>query len=441
MPDFNTDFYIERFRKMIECKTVSVKDSFAPEEFMKLRDVMRELFPEIHKKAEIQYFSEDCWLYKITGKDTSRNIMLMSHHDVVEATGEWKYPPFAGEVHDGKIWGRGTFDTKASLFAEFTAVEELLAAGFVPCCNLYIGSSHNEERFGDGMPSVNEYFKKEGLRFEVVLDEGGAIITPPVDGVKAAKCAMVGIHEKGRFYYTCTASNQTAYQSLIKARKKNTVERMTAFIEAVNTSDMFIVNLNQPVRDMFTYIAPHISFPLNLAFANLKLTAPIIKKIMPKLNPLAKGLISTTCNFIKIEGSSAEKKCTATAYFQPVSLDDFNKDIESFTKLAEEYGITVTKNDNCDYHEPADIHSEGFRYTKKCIEEVFPENPVVPYVLPSGGTDARVFRDVCDCNLRFTPFKISDKQLDLVHCPNENLDISCIPDGIKFYKHFVKNYR
>ena len=191
MPCFTTDYYLDRLRKMIECETVSVKGSFTPDEFMKLREVMKELFPEIHKKAEIQYFSEDCWLYKITGKDTSRNIMLMSHHDVVEATGEWKYPPFAGEVHDGKIWGRGTFDTKASLFAEFTAVEELLADGFIPSCNLYIGSSHNEERFGDGMSLVNEYFKKEGLRFDVVLDEGGAIIAPPVDGVKAGKCAMV----------------------------------------------------------------------------------------------------------------------------------------------------------------------------------------------------------------------------------------------------------
>ncbi len=441
MPCFTTDYYLNRLRKMIECETVSVKGSFTPDEFMKLREVMKELFPEIHKKAEIQYFSEDCWLYKITGKDTSRNIMLMSHHDVVEATGEWKYPPFAGEVHDGKIWGRGTFDTKASLFAEFTAVEELLADSFIPSCNLYIGSSHNEERFGDGMPLVNEYFKKEGMRFDVVLDEGGAIIAPPVDGVKAGKCAMVGIHEKGRYYFTCTASSSTAYQSFIKARKKNPVERMTAFIEAVNTSDIFMVNLNQQVKDMFTYIAPHISFPLNLAFKNLKITAPLIKKIMPKLNPLAKGLISTTCNFIKIEGSSAEKKCTATAYLQPVSMEDFKKDIESFKKLAEEYGISVTQDENCDYHEPADINSPGFRYTKKCIEEIFPEYPVVPYVLPSGGTDARVFRDVTDCNLRFTPFVISDKQLDLVHQPNENLDTACIPAGIKFYKHFVKNYK
>lgn len=441
MPDFTVSYYIDRLRKMIECETVSVKGSFNPDEFMKLREVMRELFPEIHKQAEIQYFSEDCWLYKIKGTDTSRNIMLMAHHDVVEATGDWKYPPFACEVHEGKIWGRGTLDTKTSLFAEFTAIEELLTKGFVPPCNLYIASSHNEERLGDGMPLVNEYFKKECIRFEIVLDEGGAIIVPPVEGVKAAKCAMIGIHEKGRYYFTCTTSTESAYQNFGKARKKNPVERMTAFIEEVNTSDIFVVRLNKQVKDMFRYIAPHISFPLNVVFSKLEFTAPIIKKIMPMLNPQAKGLISTSCTFTKIEGSSADKKCTATAYIQPVSSEDFKKDIESFRKLAEKYGISVTQDENCDYHEPADIDTDGFRYTQKCIEEVFPKNPVVPYILPSGGTDARVFRDVCDCNLRFAPISISDKQLDLVHQPNENLDVTCIPDAIKFYKQFVRNYK
>ena len=57
MPKFNTDYYVPRLRKMVQCETVSKKDSFTPDEFMKLRGVMRELFPVIHEKAEISYFS------------------------------------------------------------------------------------------------------------------------------------------------------------------------------------------------------------------------------------------------------------------------------------------------------------------------------------------------------------------------------------------------
>lgn len=440
MPDFETSYYVERLQKMIACETVSKKDSFDPKEFMKLRKVMKKLFPKIHKVAEIEYFSDDCWMYKIKGKDTTRNVMVMSHHDVVEAEGDWKYPPFAGEVHDGKIWGRGTVDTKTPLFAEFQAIEELLCEGFVPECNVYIGSSHNEERFGDGMPTAKDALKERGISFEWVLDEGGAIIAPPVDGVRASRCAMVAVHERGRFTLTCTASSDSIYQDITKAKKKNPVERMTAFIEEVNTSDVFIVRLNKQVRDMLEFIAPHINFPLNKIFSNLNVTSPLIKQVMPSLNPQARGLIGTTCTFTKIEGSSTDKKCTATAFLQPVSSEDFKKDIESFTELAKKYGISVEMNENGQFFEPADIDSDGFRYVKKCIEEVFPEHPVVPFILPAG-TDARVFRELSPANLRFAPIRLSNKQLGLVHCPDENIDLPNLLCAVRFYKHLIRNYK
>ncbi|MBO5290655.1 MAG: hypothetical protein J6B35_03610, partial [Clostridia bacterium] len=79
--------YALKLAEMIKCKTVSVDGSFDDTEFKKLRKVMEELFPLIHKNTEKMIFSDDCWVYKLKGKDESRNIMIMSHHDVVEATG------------------------------------------------------------------------------------------------------------------------------------------------------------------------------------------------------------------------------------------------------------------------------------------------------------------------------------------------------------------
>ncbi|MBO5433950.1 MAG: M20/M25/M40 family metallo-hydrolase, partial [Clostridia bacterium] len=116
--------YALKLAEMIKCKTVSVDGSFDDTEFKKLRKVMEELFPLIHKNTEKTIFSDDCWVYKLKGKDESRNIMIMSHHDVVEAKGEWLHPGFCGEIFDGNLWGRGTIDTKTPLFAEFSALEE-----------------------------------------------------------------------------------------------------------------------------------------------------------------------------------------------------------------------------------------------------------------------------------------------------------------------------
>ncbi len=124
--------YARRLARMIQCKTVSVKGAYDDAEFAKLRRVVEELFPEVHRRMERQIFSEDCWVYELRGKDCSRNIMLMSHHDVVAAEGEWTYNPFGGEIAEGRLWGRGTVDTKAPLFAEFSALEELLSQGWEP---------------------------------------------------------------------------------------------------------------------------------------------------------------------------------------------------------------------------------------------------------------------------------------------------------------------
>jgi len=60
------------------------------------------------------------------GSDPKGEVLCLSGHmDVVPAGDEkiWKYPPFAAEIHDDKIWGRGTADMKGALAAQIYALE------------------------------------------------------------------------------------------------------------------------------------------------------------------------------------------------------------------------------------------------------------------------------------------------------------------------------
>ncbi len=432
--------YALRLQKMIQCKTVSVKDSYDDAEFAKLRDVMVELFPTVHKTAEKITFSDDCWIYKIKGADETRNIMLMSHHDVVEVSGEWEHEGFSGEICDGKIWGRGTVDTKTPLFAEFSALEELLNEGFVPPCNIWLGSSHNEELGGDGIPLALEYFKENNITFEVILDEGGALIEPPLAGMKADKCGMVAVHEKGRIYLNCTATAGNGHASLTAGAKATPVERMSSFINEVMTNDIFIRRLNPQVEAMFKHMAPYLKFPMNMLLSNLWLFGGIIKKVMPKINAQAGGLIGTTCTFNKIEGSSEAKQCTAKAFVRPVDEKDFEADLNKFKEIAKKYDIEVEMTEDSEYHAPADMSKSQFEYTMNCIGEVFPQYPASPFILPAG-TDARTLTDVCECVLRFAPIRLSAQQLGSVHAENENIDIDSVANCVAFYKHFIENYQ
>ena len=55
----------------------------------------------------------------IKGKREGKKILFDGHIDTVPVTDEsvWEFPPFAAEIHDGKIYGRGTSDMKGSVAA------------------------------------------------------------------------------------------------------------------------------------------------------------------------------------------------------------------------------------------------------------------------------------------------------------------------------------
>lgn len=432
-----TEYYAQRLARMIRCKTVSVKGSYDDAEFARLRGVMEELFPLVHQRMERHIFSQDCWVYELKGRDASRSILLMSHHDVAAAEGTWEHDPFAAELVDGRLWGRGTVDTKTPLFAEFSALEELLGSGWDPPCNVFLASSHNEELGGDGIPTALTYFKERGLTFEVVLDEGGAIIDPPLSGMTCEKCAMVAVHEKGRYKLNCAASAASAHTGLSAAVTASPIERMAGFLQEAASGKLFIRRLNPQVRAMFQHLAPHCKFPMNAVLGNLWLTAPLLQKVMPKLNPQAGAMLGTVCSFSKIEGD--DKGCTATVSFKAVDGDDMARDLDALRAAANKYGVDITIDPASEYHGPADMGQPAFTYTMERIRAVFPDYPPVPFILPAG-TDARWITDICPCVLRFAPIRLSAQQLGSVHSENENIDLDAIVDAVTFYTDFLRSY-
>ena len=53
-------------------------------------------------------------------------LLLYAHTDVVPAEAEhWSHPPFAGEIADGYVWGRGAADMKDTV-AEYLMVQGVL---------------------------------------------------------------------------------------------------------------------------------------------------------------------------------------------------------------------------------------------------------------------------------------------------------------------------
>ncbi|MBQ5369036.1 MAG: M20/M25/M40 family metallo-hydrolase, partial [Peptococcaceae bacterium] len=161
--------------QMVQKETISSRNQEDRSKFEAFHAVLEELFPHVHATCEKHSFNGSL-LYKWQGNGEGEPILLMSHLDVVEGNGIWEHEPFSGDIDEkGRVWGRGTVDTKASLFCIFEAVEELIAGGYVPNCDVYIASSCTEEWSGDGAPSTVQYLAAQNIRLRLVLDEGGFV--------------------------------------------------------------------------------------------------------------------------------------------------------------------------------------------------------------------------------------------------------------------------
>ncbi len=69
---------------------------------------------------------------RIAGRGESPPLLLQGHVDVVAARGEWQHEPFAGELHDGYVWGRGALDMKGGVAMMLAAFMRAQAGGAPP---------------------------------------------------------------------------------------------------------------------------------------------------------------------------------------------------------------------------------------------------------------------------------------------------------------------
>ena len=433
--------YAAKLSQMINCKTVWTSNDENKDEFDRFYSVVENLFPNVASKAKKLVFGGGCFFYVIEGSQATRNILLMSHHDVVDGGEGWETDPFSATERDGYLYGRGTIDTKTPLFAELMAAEELLSAGYdFKGINLYIGSSHNEEVGGDGMVLATDYFKAEGIRFDVVLDEGGAITEGQIPGVKH-KSAVVAVHEKSRHYYKCKLdSTQVGHGGFGKAAD-SAAENMSRFIAEVKSTEIYKGNFYPEVRATFERHSPYMSFPLNLLFGNMGLFSPIIKKIMMGI-PAASAMLSTTVAFPTVfAGDPSQplfrsKTAEAIMFIRCIREDDLYRGLEKIKEIGRKYGVTIEETER-DYCQPTDFNGEQFRLVEKLLNDHFPDVIVAPFLL-TAGTDARRFTDVADNILRFAPIDLNKKQFATIHNPNEHIAIDNIGQCVEFYKEFVR---
>jgi acetylornithine deacetylase/succinyl-diaminopimelate desuccinylase-like protein len=174
---------------------------------------------------------------RVQGSDRRRpGLAVHGHLDVVPASSaDWQVDPFAAEVRDGCVWGRGAIDMKDMDAMILANIRDLARSGVMPPRDLVFCFFADEEAGGvlgshwvvDNHPEVFE-----GVN-EAISEVGGFSVTVPAKGTGApTRAYLIQTAEKGMAWLRLTAHGRAGHGSV--PNDENAIVRLAAAIGRID---------------------------------------------------------------------------------------------------------------------------------------------------------------------------------------------------------------
>ena len=173
-------------RQLVACET-AVRSPVTPEflaETRKCRSLVAGMLETLGCEVH-EWDTQDGYptlAARLPGSGVGRSLTFNGHIDVVPVgnTSAWSHDPWAGEIVDGKLYGRGTADMKAGLVSMIYAAKSVLAAGYRPAGDVWFHVVSDEELVGYGtrdciekFPATAAVLDAEPTDLTIIPTEGG----------------------------------------------------------------------------------------------------------------------------------------------------------------------------------------------------------------------------------------------------------------------------
>jgi carboxypeptidase PM20D1 len=441
-----SDSVVSHLSQAIQYRTMSFQDVSLMDstQFEGFLGFLQKTYPLVHSRLSLEKISSYSLLFKWNGSNSSlKPILLMGHYDVVpviQGTQKmWKKQPFAGEIADGFVYGRGTLDDKSTVLGILEAVELLLKQNYQPARSIYLAFGHDEEISGrNGAQKIAALLQARNLSFEYLVDEGGTVKTDGLSGL-TAPIALIGIAEKGYTSIKLTATGEGGHSSMPPAQ--TSIGMLAEGIDKLQ-KNQFPSELTVVANGMFDYLGPEMPFAQKLVMANRWLFAPVVKNMVSKTNAGAAMLRTTIAPTVfnaGVKDNVLPVEASATVNFRILPGESVKSVVAHVKKAIDNDNIKVenlTQFDS-DPSPVADTASLGFRVLHRSIKKNFPKAVVAPYLLV-GATDARYYRHVCQNAFRFMPIRLTDEDLKRPHGTNERIGVEDFKNAIRFYVTLIQ---
>ncbi|MEN9687808.1 MAG: hypothetical protein RL381_820 [Actinomycetota bacterium] len=369
---------------------------------------------------------------EIEGADSSRpGLVVHGHIDVVPAhAADWSVDPFAAEIRDGMIWGRGAVDMKNVDAMILAIVRKWARTGYKPPRRIVLAFFADEEA---GMTYGSRWMAAEHPEVfagctEAISEVGGFSVTVG-DG---KRLYFVEAAQKGIHWMKLTAQGRAGHGSMM-----NDENALTALTEAVAKIGRYSwpQRYTKTVKVLFQKIAQATGKPYDES--DLR---PLLKEIGPTSRMIG-ATLQNTANPTMLEAGYKANVIPGTASavidgrFLPGYEEELNTTIRSI--IGPDIEIETVSRDIA-----LEVTFEGDLVDAMCnaITRHDPEGIPVPYLM-SGGTDNKALSELGIVGYGFSPLRLPP-DLDfmaLFHGVDERVPISGLEFGVNVLADFLEN--
>ncbi len=331
---------------------------------------------------------------RLKGTGAKQPILLLAHEDVVPVDrAHWTFDPFAAEIKNGVLYGRGASDDKSPLAAHLETILQLHRA-HQPLTRdvIFLAEASEETSSPAGMATiVKDYWPK--IACEFAINEGGA--AEVAVGPNAGKIAYFGIAtgEKLPRGVTLTAKGHSGHASVPVL--DNPVTHLAAAVAKLGAWET-PTRLNDTTREFFARLAT-ISPPAQAALFR-SLDSPETQRTLHAQLPAFYSMLHTTVvpTIFKAGFKSNVIPPDATATLDIRALPDENMPAfyAEMNRLIDDPSITINPPDLTDSMPSAptsSIHTPLYAAIEAAQRALIPEAITVP-VMSTGATDSAFLR-------------------------------------------------
>jgi acetylornithine deacetylase/succinyl-diaminopimelate desuccinylase-like protein len=368
---------------------------------------------------------------RVAGKDSSRPPLLIhAHLDVVPAeASEWSVDPFAGEIKDDYVWGRGAVDMKDMDAMALAVVRDWSRTGVQPDRDIVLAFVADEEaggKFG-AHHMVDNHPELFADCTEAISEVGGFSVTVGGD----LRMYLIQTAEKGMAWLKLRAENRPGHGSMV--HRDNAVTELARAVTRVGEHE-FPLHITPTVRTFLQQLA-------ELTGLDIDLDDP--RDALPHLGGMARmigAVLSNTANPTMLNAGYKANviPSSAEAVIDTRFLPGYEQEL--YDTIDELIGENVTWEMHT-HQVSVETPFEGavVDAMAAALKAEDPTGVMVPYMM-SGGTDAKSFSELGIRNFGFTPLLLPP-ELDfsaLFHGIDERVPVSALQFGTRVLDRFLR---